>query len=105
MRILATLLAVFFAWSVNMGTAMADDDHHHKYEKHEKKHDHDWKKHDDDEEDDDHDRRHERDDASHHDRHEAGRSDAPDTAAGQTDARGDHGGVGVNIDFSKWWPF
>ena len=105
------MFALFFAWSVNMAPAMADDDHHDKYEKHQKKYEHDKKKHDDDEEDDDHERDHHHDKAERdHERdHDRGDRDMRDVQSSRGDAQSsvDQRRGTRNEPSAKpsWWPF
>ncbi len=115
MRWFAMMLALMFsAASVGTTPAWADDDEHrHHYEKHEKKHDHDKRHHedeDDDEDEGDEERDHEMDRRHEHE-DRMGARDAMTRPSSRADARAvapadqGNGGVGVNIDFSKWWPF
>jgi len=102
MKWMALAFAALFAYAVNIGPAMADDDDHHdKYEQHESKHGHD-KKHEskhDDEGDNDYKNKH--DDESK----DAGNKQH--NSASSTGAQGtvNNNGAGVNVNLSKWWPF
>ncbi len=97
------MLALVALLAFNLPAAMAEDDEHgdrHEY-KHESKHEHER----------DGEREHEREREGKKMRAPAGdraQSAPAPQAAGQPAQgarQGGHGGVGVNVDFSKWWPF